>query len=77
MKKIFVEGSLFNKEEQGSLTYLRELYKIITLNSKENSFILGTDNPSAVKKIFGNYKNVFYYKYFSQHCRYWIIRAHV
>ena len=64
MKKIFVEGSLFNKEEQGSLTYLRELYKIITLNSKENSFIFGTDNPSVVKKIFGNHKNVFYYKYF-------------
>ena len=64
MKKIFVEGSLFNKEEQGSLTYLRELYKIITLNSKENNFIIGTDNPSAVKKIFGNHKNVFYYKYF-------------
>ena len=28
-KKVFIDASLFSKEEQGSLTYLRELYKSI------------------------------------------------
>ena len=64
MKKIFIEGSLFSKEEQGSLTYLRELYKVITENSSGYIFVFGTDNPSMVKKIFGENRSVSYYKYF-------------
>lgn len=64
MKKIFIEASLFGKEEQGSLTYLREIYKIITDKRKGNKFIFGAYNIEILKKTFGEHKDLIYYKYF-------------
>ena len=63
MSKIFIESSLVSKESQGSLTYLRELYKLITLNGKSNTFIFGTYDSDIIEQMFGTADNVCCYKY--------------
>lgn len=63
-KKVFIDASLFSKEEQGSLTYLRELYKSIIGKNDNFCFVFGCSSPDAIIKIFGNQENIGIYNYF-------------
>ena len=63
-KKIFIDANLFNKEDQGSLTYLRELY--LSIINKENNvfFVFGCSSATPINNTFGYQKNTDIYIYF-------------
>ena len=63
--RLFADAHILDGEFQGSRTFLREIYNI--LSQKENIEIyLGAYNISSLEKNFSNVKNIRFIKYKSK-----------
>ena len=64
--KIFVDGHVFDGEFQGSLTYLKQLYRHVLMQNSRISLIFGVEDETKIHEYFGEFSNVKYFKYKSK-----------
>src|SRR6476469_10782683 len=60
--RIFVDAHCFDKEYQGTTTYVRELYKEL-IKRKQIQFYFAAVNTTRLKDQFGEQENITYLKY--------------
>ena len=63
MNRIFVDCHGFDQGGQGTVTYIKNLYRPIISKNHDIDFYFGACNISAIEEIFGNEENVHYIKY--------------
>lgn len=61
--KVFIEGHTLDKGNEGSATYLANIYNIIIKQNKEYIFFIGSNNPKKISLLFGKFNNVKIVKY--------------
>ena len=64
-KRIFVDGHCFDAEYQGSRTFVREIYKILTTKN-DCLFFFAAFDTSELKKQFSEADNIIFLKYRSR-----------
>jgi glycosyltransferase involved in cell wall biosynthesis len=61
--KVYIDGYLLNKEPQGSTTYIKELYKEVSLLNPDIEFYIGCFKDKRIEKEFTGLKNIHFISY--------------
>lgn len=64
--KVFIDGYLFNKEHQGTTTYIKELYKEVALLNPNIEFYFGCFKDKKIIDEFSSILNIFFINYKNQ-----------